>query len=476
MICVILPFSVRLNDNNFGGEVPSDLWHSRSLTELWINNNNLTGTFPEDVKHLYSISSFGISGNSFTGTIPDIFGNFTNLEKAIFSSNSFTGPIPPSIFKEGMLRIDLSDNELTGTVPPTFCYQEGLTLINVDDSPWFNDKPKVECKCCGKHNCYISRIADISLGGLRRATCLPNNIHTINFDEGYTVNDLVANETLSEILGVNVSGTKDICISPTGCYSISETNKEQDFSSLKYSNSSTGLTNQEECDAVQVCGHSIGQYHARRKGMNRLTQLLAPSLDVVFNDTQSPEYKAMCWLITEDDKYFEYEVCDGTLLQRYVMAVFYFSQEDTFDFEKFSSHSTCDWPGVKCDELRDRFIEGLSFDNETVSEMSSDETLGVKNVKLSGPLMWELGRLSRLKSFSMNGNSFTGTIDPFMFSNVPELEIFQANHNNFEGDFPIAVLYSQKIREIDMGNNILQGTLVDNALYSPDLGKYLLCL
>jgi len=158
------------------------------------------------------------------------------------------------------------------------------------------------------------------------------------------------------------------------------------------------------------------------------------------------------------------------------MAVFYFSQEDTFDFDKFSSHSTCDWPGVKCDELGDRFIEGLSFDNDTISEMSSDETLGVKNVKLSGPLMWELGRLSRLKSFSINGNSFTGTIDPFMFSNVPELEIFQANHNHFEGEFPIAVLYSQKIREIDMGNNILQGTLMDNALYSPDLGKYLLCL
>jgi len=470
MICVILPLSVRLNRNNFWGEVPSDLWHSRSLTELWINNNNLAGTFPEDVKHLYSISSFGISGNSFTGTIPDIFGNFTNLNTIIFSSNSFTGPIPPSIFKEGMSRIDLSDNELTGTVPPTFCDQEGLNSITVDDSPWFNDKPKVECKCCGKPKCYISVITDIS------RVCLPNNIYTINFDEGYTVNDLVANRTLSETIGENIAGTKDICISPTGCYSISETNKGNTFSNLKYSSSSTGLTNQEECDAVQVCGHSIGQNHSRRKGMNRLTQLLASSLDVVFNDTQSPEYKAMCWLITEDDKYSEYKVCDGTLLQRFVMAVFYFSQEDTFDFDKFSSHSTCDWPGVKCDELGDRFIEGLSFDNDTISEMSSDETLGVKNVTLSGRLRANIGSLSRLKSFSINGNAFTGTIDPFMFSNVPELEIFQANYNHFEGDFPTAVVYSQKIREIDMSNNMLQGTLVDNALYSPDLGKYLLCL
>jgi len=215
MIYVILPFSVRLDNNNFEGEVPPDLWYSRSLSELWLNDNNLNGTFPENVKNLYSISSFGLSSNSFTGTIPDIFGNFTNLEKVIFSSNSLTGPIPPSIFKEGMIRIDLSDNELSGTVPLTFCDQEGLTLITIDDSPWFNDKPKVECKCCSKHNCYISRIADISLGGLRRATCLDSNIYTINFDEGYTVNDLVANETLSEILGVNVSGTEDICISPT---------------------------------------------------------------------------------------------------------------------------------------------------------------------------------------------------------------------------------------------------------------------
>jgi len=364
-----------------------------------------------------------------------------------------------------MSRIDLSDNELTGTVPPTFCDQEGLNSITVDGSPWFNDKPKVECKCCGKPKCYMSVITDIS------RVCRPNNIYTISFDEGYTVNDLVANETLSETIGENIAGTKDICISPTGCYSISETNKGNTFSSLKYSNSSTRLINQEECDAVQVCGHSIGQYHARRKGMNRLTRLFASSLDVVFNDTESPEYKAMCWLITEDDKYSEYEVCDGALFQRYVMAVFYFSQEDTFDFDKFSSHSTCDWPGVKCDELGDRFIEGLDFDNYTISEMSSDETLGVKNVTLSGSLRADIGSLSRLKSFSINGNSFTGTIDPSMFSNVPDLKIFHANHNQFEGDFPIAILYSQKIREIDMSNNMLQGTLVDNALYSPDLGK-----
>ena len=106
----------------------------------------MTGAFPENVKHLYLISSFGISGNLFTSTIPDIFGNFTNLKIITFSSNSFTGPITLSIFEEGMISVDLSDNELTGTVSLTFCDQEGLTLIAVDDSLWFNDKPKVECK------------------------------------------------------------------------------------------------------------------------------------------------------------------------------------------------------------------------------------------------------------------------------------------------------------------------------------------
>jgi len=35
----------------------------------------------------------------------------------------------------------------------------------------------------------------------------------------------------------------------------------------------------------------------------------------------------------------------------------------------------------------------------------------------------------------------------------------------------MAVLYSQKIREIDLSDNMLQETLMDNALYTPDLGK-----
>ena len=46
----------------------------------------------------------------------------------------------------------------------------------------------------------------------------------------------------------------------------------------------------------------------------------------ILDDPSLPEYKALCWIMTEDTLFHDYDVCDGTLLQRYVMALFYIEQ------------------------------------------------------------------------------------------------------------------------------------------------------
>jgi len=486
---IIISILVKLNDNGFSGTLPHQIWEINPLRELRLGGNRLSGTLSESAKNLTSLFSLGLNNNLFEGTLPHIFDELNSLDMLMLHKNNFSGRIPDSLWNENFNFLQLFDNELTGTVPQNYC--SNLFKIIVDDSPWFNDEPKVKCDCCKRVNCYVSDSETISVGEIRRAKCPPNNVHNLDFVERYEVIDLVVNETRNDVVGPNVKGTKDLCLSPSGCYSIQLSSKNNSYG-FGYSSANRGLVEQESCDTVQICEHSIGQHHKRRSGMNRLTQLVVSDLDLTFHDETSPEHRAMCWLMTQDDRYFDYPVCDGTLLERYIMALFYYSQEDIFDFDLFSSEHTCDWPGIVCD-VNNRFIEKLHLDNFTITSMILNGTVGLKkseanladiqeiskrnslsNMKLSGPLRKEFGRLSRLKEIHIQGNNFSGTINPIMLSNTPGLEIFLANDNRFEGQFPWPVMHSEKLKEISMHQNRLIGTVMDSTQYSRNLGKHVM--
>jgi len=105
--------------------------------------------------------------------------------------------------------------------------------------------------------------------------------------------------------------------------------------------------------------------------------------------------------MTKDDNLDVYEICDGTLLQRYVMALFYISQNTTFAFDEFSNSPTCDWPGITCDSSN-TFIHNLTFSNLTgtllteIGLLQSPEVLDLRSSSLTGSLITEIGHLVNL--------------------------------------------------------------------------------
>ena len=224
-----------------------------------------------------------------------------------------------------------------GSIPNEFCNQIEPKRISVDDSSWFNAEPEVECDCCDQIDCYILRVASTDSSMF---TCPERNTYEIEFSKYVDITDLVMNLTREEDTIFDRSEVRRYCLSPTGCYSVKSTPSELDYQ-FSYSAISNNLTHQETCDAVEICGTIIDMNDPRRAVLNGLTKLASLDLSLL-NDTSVPETRALCWLLTGDQKYNEYNLCDGTLVQRYILASLYCSQEGAIHFEDFSAKATCD--------------------------------------------------------------------------------------------------------------------------------------
>ena len=168
--------------------------------------------------------------------------------------------------------------------------------------------------------------------------------------------------------------------------------------------------------------------------------------------------------MTEDDRLDNYKICDGTLLQRYVLALFYTSQNDVFTFEDFSTYHICDWPGVTCDS-GNTFIQNLTLNNLTgtliteIGLLQSLEVIDLSNSNLTGSLITEIGHLVNLKMLDLSNNRLDGSISSSIFTNVPKLAVFNIFNNNLGGQIPKEMLKTLNLKEIILADNVFVNTL-----------------
>jgi len=236
-------------------------------------------------------------------------------------------------------------------------------------------------------------------------------------------------------------------------------------------------------------------------------------------DPSTPQFAARNWITFEDSLHLEPQAI--IFLQRYVMAVLYFStngdgwqfcarkklasssltsadcigSDGVVSYRHLSGTSECNWYGIVCDEellvITDISIVGNGLSGELHDELAEltylkvlnlsrnniegrlpsyfDKTHDLREINLAsnaftGVIPSSLGIPNKLRTVAFNQNSLTGTIpgELFMSRTIRNLLL---NGNNLEGDLPMELFENTSLQQLHIGENKFGGTI------SPLFGK-----
>lgn len=192
----------------------------------------------------------------------------------------------------------------------------------------------------------------------------------------------------------------------------------------------------------------------------------------------TPANRAFDWL-ENIDSYLEQDPLQ--ILQRFILAVFYFSsngpawnictsdsaQMDCLDAagERFlSATPVCDWFGVTCD-ANNQILTIVIFGNNLgggpvpaeLRFLSSLEFLVLEEGTFTG-IPDALGDLTRLKSLSLQSNTMTGSI-PASLGNLPDLQVLNLAGNSLIGPIPSELGQSDQLAQVFLNFNQLTGSM-----------------
>lgn len=109
---------LNLANNILTGDFPKWVGKLNGLDYLDISGNGLTGMLPASIGDLGSLTYLSLSGNSLSGVIPKTIIYSSKLTVVKLRGNRFNGTIPESLFELGLTQVDLSRNQITGSIPP----------------------------------------------------------------------------------------------------------------------------------------------------------------------------------------------------------------------------------------------------------------------------------------------------------------------------------------------------------------------
>ncbi|KAG2623336.1 hypothetical protein PVAP13_3KG054300 [Panicum virgatum] len=153
-----------LSGNQFSGSIPQALFGYGNLTLLDLSQNDLSGAVPDEFKSLPKLQTLLLSGNTLSGKIP-VSLNVTRLTRFAANRNLFSGSIPTWITKHVRM-LDLSYNNLSGSMPSDFLSHPGLQTVDLTSNMLEGSIP----------NSLSRNLFRLRLGGNKLGGNIPNSI------------------------------------------------------------------------------------------------------------------------------------------------------------------------------------------------------------------------------------------------------------------------------------------------------------
>ncbi|XP_039023711.1 LRR receptor-like serine/threonine-protein kinase RPK2 isoform X2 [Hibiscus syriacus] len=107
--------------NEFGGEIPLEIWGLEKLEQLDLEGNSFTGKLPDEFVGLRNLRIFNVGFNELDGEIPGSLSKFVDLEVLNLAGNKLKGSIPGYFGSFRNLKVlHLSNNQLNGSILDCF--------------------------------------------------------------------------------------------------------------------------------------------------------------------------------------------------------------------------------------------------------------------------------------------------------------------------------------------------------------------
>jgi len=180
---------------------------------------------------------------------------------------------------------------------------------------------------------------------------------------------------------------------------------------------------------------------------------------VPFSQADSAQAQALEWLRT-DPITMSNDRTTETILQRYVLAVLFFSTSGRgWHWQYLSPGPVCGWNiPVVFDEQNS--TAGVICGKEEEGDDETVNRLELLSNNLRGQLPWELILLTNLFYIDLDSNSITGSI-PTRIGELSRLEYFYAGDNGITGKLPTSA-FASTIKVIDLGDDSLSGSIPEN--------------
>lgn len=216
----------------------------------------------------------------------------------------------------------------------------------------------------------------------------------------------------------------------------------------------------------------------RRAALQKVVVNAGIATESALSDPETPQYHALSWLANIDESKLD----SSFLLERYALAVLYYSTAGTFDHVDpkgfwtkqdnwMTTKGICTWHGITCGlspdtyegdgavtalELAGNFLQG-SFPSE-LAALSKLITLDLSTNNVVGHLPSELQELSDLRYLFLGQNNLINTI-PSEFGRFSNLREVDLGHNHLSGTLPPAFPRLLTMRRLGLEYNAFHGTL-----------------